>query len=302
MSGAVDVMEAVTPQDAERLKKDDRYVLMSKASSRISWIALDVGEEVLTKAVHRFSDLQGQPLKENPFADIRVRRALRLAIDLEAVIRVIYKGDAIATGQYVLPGSSGFNPDMKLWKPDPEKARALLQEAGWHNKFKVTITTYDNSFPEAGKVSEAIAQAWTRIGIPTSVEISPYALWYKMALAREFVLSVTSYANSTGAADQIMVVHLHSNVPNSTANLGNSNRTSFKNPKLDELIGKALRTMDASERDKMWREGQQLAFDSEVRSPLVFVAETVGLRKGLTFVQRSDRHIYAMNVRPAAAR
>jgi peptide/nickel transport system substrate-binding protein len=297
MAGDLDLIETVTAQDAERVKNDSRFTLISKPSTRVSWFYLNVGNEVLSKGSSYMSDTDGKPLTKNPLADPRVREALKLAIDTDAMMRVLYQGNAVSTGQYVLPGAHGYNPDLKTWKADPAKARALLTEAGWAGKFKLTFVTYDTSFPSAVKATEAIAQAWTRAGVQTSVTNLPYAVFTRQGEAGEVPAAIASYANSPGSPDLIMTAYVHSR--KSDQSMGSYNRSTFVNPELDKLIEDAARTMDMKKNSEIYQRAQKVAVDDGIFVPLFFIGEITGVKKSLSFVARADRHIYAMNIRPA---
>jgi ABC-type transport system substrate-binding protein len=77
---------------------------------------------------------------DSPFANLKVRQAVMHAVDTEAIAKSVLNGLAVPTNQYNTPASPFYNPDVKGYPYDPEKAKQLLAEAGYPNGFKTKLT------------------------------------------------------------------------------------------------------------------------------------------------------------------
>jgi len=109
--------------------------------------------------------------KPNPFLDVRVRQALNLALDLDAIIKHYLTGREYRT-TLVGKGSSGYNPKVPFYRYNPEKAKSLLKEAGYPDGFEVPFHVPTDVRPE----TQAIAQYWRDAGIRVQLKHTTQAL------------------------------------------------------------------------------------------------------------------------------
>ena len=107
-----------------------------------------------------------------PWGDVKVREALNRAINRDEVIATLFGGRATRdSGIYFSPGHAGFNPDLlknfdRDYGYDPDRAKALLVEAGFPDGFTISICGYEYpGFPEQTQVGEAIVGYWQAIGL-----------------------------------------------------------------------------------------------------------------------------------------
>ncbi|MGG5891207.1 ABC transporter substrate-binding protein, partial [Falsiroseomonas sp. HC035] len=152
LAGDVEFINNVPLQDASRLGADRRVALFSSPSIYAVNIYLDV-ERPNPPGV----DAGGQ----NPMRDVRVRRAMSLALNRDAIARQIMEGYADATDQPVPPFIFGAIADRPVPSQDLNAARALLAEAGFPQGFGINLFCSPSRTP---RICQAIAAAWTRIG------------------------------------------------------------------------------------------------------------------------------------------
>ena len=105
--------------------------------------------------------------------DVRVRKALSMAINRTAIVERVMEGVAIPAGQLLPEGFFGRSDKLKVEKYDPEGAKKLLAEAGYPNGFQVTLHGPNNRYINDAKIVEAIAQMLTRIGVKTTPDTMP---------------------------------------------------------------------------------------------------------------------------------
>ena len=121
-----------------------------------------------------------QSSRENPFNDKRVRQAANYAIDNQAMADHIMKGTTLAASQCAVPGTFGYNPDVKPYPFDPEKAKRLLVEAGYPNGFDTTIqAVMPSTFAGSDDIFQTVSQQLTQVGIRVNLESMTLPTWLK---------------------------------------------------------------------------------------------------------------------------
>lgn len=109
--------------------------------------------------------------------------AISKAIDRDAIVERVMENVAIKAGQLLPEGFFGVSPNLKPVDFDPERAKALLAEAGLPDRFQMTIHGPNDRYVNDAKIAEAIAQMLTRAGIETAVETMPRSVYFQRASA-----------------------------------------------------------------------------------------------------------------------
>ncbi len=103
---------------------------------------------------------------KNPFKDIRVREALSIAIDREAIKRSIMRGLSVPASLMVSPGVNGYDAALdKPAKPDLARAKTLLADAGYPNGFELPLNCPNNRYVNDEKICLAVVSMWSKIGV-----------------------------------------------------------------------------------------------------------------------------------------
>lgn len=112
--------------------------------------------------------------------DLRVRQAINYAINKEGITKSVYAG-LVGPGstQILGPLYEGFEPNRKPWPYDPEKAKALLAEAGLSGGISIRIGTAETGYVGAAQATQAISAQLAEVGIEAEIETIPYANWVK---------------------------------------------------------------------------------------------------------------------------
>lgn len=208
----------------------------------------------------------GFNLKHPWFQDKRVRQAIAHAIDKNEIIDVVLFGlGSPATGPYV-PNTWPYNPHVKTYEFNPEKARQMLKEAGWEdtdgdgildkdgNKFEFTIrTNMGNKLRE--KTATIIQWRLRNIGIKVNIEVIEWS-----AFINEFIDKRRFEAVMLGWSigidpDQYDIWH------SSKTREKEFNFVSYNNPEVDELLEKGRRTFNIEERKKAYFRIQEILAD-----------------------------------------
>src|SRR6266516_1649048 len=111
-------------------------------------------------------------LMPGPWQDVRVRKAINYAIDMDTIIKTVLEGYGVALGVPLEKEAFGFNPNIKWYGYDPERAKTLLREAGHPNGFEMTLHAPNRRYMNDIEVMQAMAQllpaylvAWGGAGV-----------------------------------------------------------------------------------------------------------------------------------------
>ncbi len=294
LAGDVQVIESVPTADIARMKQNKDVAVVSGVSNRVIYLHVDSGREKNSPFV---TDKQGKPLEKNPLRDVRVRQAISKAINRQAIVERVMEESAIPASQLLPEGFFGVSPKLKVEKYDIDGARKLLAEAGYKDGFGLTIHGPNNRYINDEKVCQAIAQMLSRAGIDTKVETMPSNVFFSRGSKLEFSLMLVGWGSGTGEASSPLKSLLATF--DKDKGMGASNRGRYSNPKLDQLLDEALRTVDDKKREKLLQEATEAGINDLGIIPIHYEVSTWGTRKGLAYTARTDQNTLAMGVRPA---
>ncbi|MDO9711496.1 ABC transporter substrate-binding protein [Paracraurococcus lichenis] len=295
LAGDVDLIDQVPGADLPRLRREIRVTIAERTGVRLIYLQPDFSRE--GGDVPSVTDNNGQRLARNPFQDLRIRRALSIAIDRRALAERIMHGAAIPTGQWLPEGSYSYNPEVGLPPYDPAEARRLLAEAGYPQGFRVTLTTPNDRYPGDLATSQAVAQFWTRVGVRTEIESLPWSTYVTRGPRQEFGFRLGGWGSSTGEASYLLrnVVGTY----NREKGWGGPNFSRYSNPRLDAQTEQAVTTLDDAEREALLRQAVKLETDDIGMVPLFLLRNAWALRRGLRYEARSDEQTLAIAASPA---
>ena len=118
-----------------------------------------------------------QNIPQSPFYDKRVREAISIAINRDVIVERLYAGEGGTTPSFFSgPGSFGFNDDLPGYSYDPDRAKKLMQDAGYGEGFEVRIITYlyDADFPDMPTLSQAVLGDLQALGIKGQIEVKEW--------------------------------------------------------------------------------------------------------------------------------
>ena len=295
LAGDVDMIDQVSPSDVPRLRRDGRVAISEIQSLRL----VHLGPLYLPQLnPAQVSDHGGQPLPHNPFLDVRVRRALDIAINRGALVERVMEGLGAPAGQWLPAGVYSHDPQTPVRAFDPDTARRLLAEAGFPQGFRLTLHTPNDRFPNDSRLAQAVAQMWTRIGVRTEVEALPWASFSARAARQEFAMTLTSWGSTTGEGLSYLINILQTHDPSRRMGPGNARRHS--NPALDAMIDEAVRIMDDQAREAAIQRIVRHVVAETPAFMLLHLQNVWAHRRGLRHDPRMDERTLAMGIRPAA--
>ncbi|MDQ6628965.1 MAG: ABC transporter substrate-binding protein [Pseudomonadota bacterium] len=222
ISGEVDmVLDPPTP-DIARLKTESALTVLQSTDLGQQYLVFDVAH----------AELEGSDVKgRNPFKDLRVRRAVYHAINVELIAQKVLRGQARPTGAYLSPRVDGSPAELDKRLPyDAAKAKALLAEAGYPNGFSVTLDCVNVAWREA--VCQAMTAMLTQVGIRATLRSSPTNQFFPKLSEGTASLIEFGWTPTTDAWASLNALFRTW----SKAGLGTFNSGRFSDPKLDALI------------------------------------------------------------------
>lgn len=296
LAGDVDFIDQVPTSDIERLRATADVKLSETSSLRFIYIAFDHSREERSPFV---TTLDGKPIEKNPLKDVRVRRALSIAIDRQAIVDRVMEGVALPINQFMPPGTFAHTPEVEINnRANPAEARRLLAEAGYPQGFAITLHGPNDRYPNDAKIVQAIGQMWTRAGVRTAVEVAPFGTFVQRASRQEYSSFLVSWGSATGEPSAGLRSVL--GTFDAKRGLGSVNRGRYSNPDFDDGLIAAMRELDSAKREAMLQGITRLAIANDVAIAPTHVQKNVwAMRTGFVHEARIDERTRAQDVRPA---
>jgi len=277
LSGDVDMLTDIPTQDVARLRSDSKLKVVEGPEVRTIFFAPDVGSPEL-----KYSNVKGK----NPFADKRVRQALSMAIDREAIKRNIMRGLSIPAGLMVAPGVNGNTPDLDVpTKVDPDGAKKLLADAGYPDGFEVRMNCPNNRYVNDEEICQAVIAMWARIGVKATLVAENMATFSQKFQNFDSSLYMLGWGVATYDA-QYMIQSL-ARTRTSGAD-GNFNFSKVSDPEVDRLTDAMKSETDVAKRNALIREALVRIKDEVLLIPIHHQMRPWAMKAGVTTVHRSD--------------
>jgi peptide/nickel transport system substrate-binding protein len=293
LSGDVQMIETVPTSDIAKLSQDKRFSLVDKVSNRVIYVHLHQWSD---KAPPFVTARDGKPLDKNPFKDARVRKALSMAINRDAIADRIMEKKAVPAAQLLPDFFYGTSKKLKPVKYDPEGAKKLLAEAGYPNGFTLTIHGPNNRYINDDKVAQAIAQFYSRAGIEAKVETMPSSVYFTRATKGEFGYMVLGWGTESGEQGSSLRSLLATFDP--SRGMGVTNRGRYSNPEFDRMVNEAMATMDEKKREGMIQQAAEVAMNDTALIPIHYEVSTWATARGFRYTARTDQYTLATELKP----
>jgi len=195
-----------------------------------------------------------------PFDDVRVRRALMMAVDRNLLIKAVSNGYGTPIGSHYTPNDPGYIDLTGVLPYDPKKAKALLAEAGYPNGFTFSFKTPQMAY--ASRSAEVLQSMFAEIGVTMNIVPTEFpAKWVSEVLQ---------------AADYDMTIVAHAEPMDIGIYARDKYYFNYKNPNFNETIAKAEATTDDAERAKVYGEAQKILAE-DVPALYLYVLPKLGV-------------------------
>lgn len=265
LSGELDFVLDPPVQDLPRIESSGMFNLKRTASPWTIFLGMNSGRKELAS-----SSVKGK----NPFADVRVRKAMNMAVDVKAISARIMRGLAQPAGTLVPPGVYGYDASLDVHEPfDAEGAKKLLAEAGYPNGFDIRLDCPNDRYLNDELVCQAVTGMLARVGVKATLDLKPRTLHFPKVQNKQTDFYLYGWGTDTTDAHN----HLHFLASSTSV----SNATEYKDQQLFDLINAMATEVDVPKRDAMIKEAQVILKDAYSYVPLYHPMLAWATRKGI---------------------
>ncbi len=258
LSGDVDMIYSVPPQDIDRLQKTDGIKVVAGPELRTIYLSFDTLRPELLK-----SDVKGK----NPFQDVRVRRAFYQAIDVKAISARVMRGQSRVSGLMYGPGVNGYTEATDIRLPfDPEASKKLLADAGYPQGFGVTMDCPNDRYVNDEQICQAVTAMLARVGVRVTLNAQTRLKYFAEINTPEYKTSFYLLGWTPNTYDAHNVFFNLLGTRNGVR--GVINDGGWSNPRMDELIEKIAVETDKAKRQAMIEEASALIREEVPTIPL----------------------------------
>ncbi|KQN52130.1 peptide ABC transporter substrate-binding protein [Serratia sp. Leaf50] len=272
-----DLVTSVPLQDIDRLRKDTTIQTLVSPSLRVDFLTFNLRDTL------NAGNVEGK----NPLKDLRVRQALMMAVNREAITQKIMRGMTQVANTYLAPQIPGYDAAnaIKLGY-DPVKAKALLAEAGYEKGFKLAFDCVEGSYMNAPQWCQAVQSYWAKIGVTATLTMHTNSVYNQITDNGKTDIAVLGWANlPIMDAYSISVQLLHTN---DNSGFGMFNIPRYSNQQVDQLIEASIPELDDKKRTDMLRQEINLAQADLPYMPMHYEPVVWVENKNLTLKQSPD--------------
>ena len=277
----------IIPEDFARfasLKNGEVDIITNLTSERVQEIESD--PNLKWGGVHSARNMfVGMQTKEPPFDDLRVRQAMNLAVDVDALIEVLMGGHAFSNASVCTQTLFGA-VEVEPFGYDPEKARMLLAEAGYPDGFETTMIGPVGRYTKDKEMQEAIAGMLSEVGVTVTHVQPEWAQFIQQWLGEEYPMYYIGTGNQVLDCDQ----HLGYRIDGARYN------RYYNSAEIDALIAQEISEFDVEKRKAILAEIQHRLRDDTPWIFLFDLEDLYGMTARVDWSPRSDEMVWAFDV------
>ncbi len=275
-----DLIFSITPDATVRwakLQKGECQIMPYPNPADLDAMRKHPGIEVLEQPGLNIGYLAYNTTKK-PFDDVRVRKALNMAINKKAIIDAVYLSTGIAAKNPIPPPMWSYNDDIKDDPFDPAAAKKLLAEAGYPNGFETDLWAMPVQRPynpNARRIAELMQADLGKIGVKAEIKSFEWGEYRKRAQDGEHQMAQLGWTGDNGDPDNF----LHTLLGCDAARTNGSNIAKFCYAPFEELVVKAKAVTDQAERAELYRKAQVIFKEQAPWFTIAHAVQLVPVRK-----------------------
>ena len=229
ISGELDFVLDPPPRDVAKLRNTPGVKVIDGPENRVVFIGMDQFREEL---------LHGNVKGKNPFKDVRVRKALYQAIDIETMKNKLMSGQSYPTGGNTPSPKAYFNdPKIEARFPyDLNEAKRLMTEAGYPNGFETQLDCPNNRYIQDEEICVALAGMWEKIGVKVKVVAQPRVTYFPKLEKFEASMYMLGWGGSVTDAETTLTPVMRNL---GAGGIGSYNYGRSTNAKFDDLAARS---------------------------------------------------------------
>ncbi len=278
LSGEVDFIQDVPVQDLGRVDSDEALKVVTAPQNRTIFFGMNVSKDDLDS-----DDVDGK----NPFADVKVRQAMNMALNRDAIKQVVMRDQSTPTGVIMPPFVNGWTEALDAYPDvDIEAAKALMEEAGYADGFSVSLNCPNDRYVNDEAICQAAVGMLGQIGITVALDAKPKAQHFPLIQNGETEFYMLGWGVPTFDSEYVFNFLVHTRGDE----LGSWNNTGYSSPELDEKIVSLASNTDVDARNATIAEIWQTVQDETIYLPVHHQVLNWGMKDGIDFdVQPEDQ-------------
>ena len=231
------VMPYPNPADLDSIRKDAQVQVLEQPGLNVGYLAYNTTKK--------------------PFDDVRVRKAINMAIDKAAIISAVYLGTAVAAVNPIPPSMWAYNKAIKDDAFNPAEAKKLLAAAGYPNGFVTDLWAMPVQRPynpNAKRIAELMQADLAKIGVTAEIKSFEWGEYRKRMQAGEHQMGMLGWTGDNGDPDNFLDTLLGCDA----AKTNGSNVAKFCYQPYEEVVSKAKVVTSIAERTKLYEQAQRI--------------------------------------------
>lgn len=271
VSGQADIVTGIPVELFDKVVKNPKLDVVSRAARRSIFLAL--------------GNKPGAP-----WTDLRVRKAMYMAINEDEIIEKIMRGHASPAAQIPDPPTIGYNPAITRLPYDLEKAKTLMAAAGQEKGFEITLTGPNDRYVQDAKIAEAVAKYLAKIGITVVLDVKPKSIFFPQV--SDGILDFYLIGWFDGTFDMGRTYFKLGHSRDKDAGYGGLNGAAYSDKKLDKDLEATADMVDRAQRQKALQDLNKYAMMDKITwIPLHYQEDLYAIQKDkkILFQPRPDR-------------
>ncbi|MDR1731558.1 MAG: ABC transporter substrate-binding protein [Synergistaceae bacterium] len=266
-TGGADVALNILPIDVDKVSNNAKLSLLRVPSRSVMYLGMNVSNE--------------------PLSDIRVRKAINLAVDNRPIVKIAFRNVGQPPRGPVPPTIKYYDTSLPEILPDVEKAKALLAEAGYKDGMKLELWCRDDkTYTDTATI---IQSQLKKVGIDISIQVMEWGAFLEKLKQREQQLYLQAWNSVIADPDYSLFGVFHS-----SQKLTGLNRGVYGNPEVDKLLEEGKRVNDGPEREAIYHKLQHMILDDAAWGYLHVNDLLIGMQKNVKgfIFEPSGNHQY----------
>jgi dipeptide transport system substrate-binding protein len=245
------IMPYPNPADLDKIRADQNLQMLSQPGLNIGYLAMNVTKK--------------------PLDDKRVRIAVNMAIDKQAILKAVYQGSGQPAKNLIPPTMWSYNDAVQDFKYDPEAAKKLLAEAGYPDGFETDLWAMPVQRPynpDARRIAELMQSDLAKVGIRAKIVTYEWGEYRKRVANGDHMMAELGWTGDNGDPDNFF----YTLASCAAARPGGGGATKWCNKDFDGVVTKAAQITSQAERTKLYRQAQVIMHDD---APYYLIAHSI---------------------------
>ena len=278
--GECHVMPYPNPADLDAIRKDPNVQLLEQPGLNVGYLSYNTTKK--------------------PFDDVRVRKAINMAINKKAIVEGVYLSTGVAAKNPIPPTMAAYNNAIKDDEYNPEAAKKLLAQAGFPNGFTTDLWAMPVQRPynpNAKRIAELMQADLVKVGVTAEIKSFEWGEYRKRLQAGEHQMGMLGWTGDNGDPDNFMYTLLGCA---SAQSASGSNIAKFCYQPYEDLVLKAKTVTNPAERNKLYQQAQVIFKEQAPWFTIAHAVQLKPVRKSVIGYKNSPfgRHnFYAVDIK-----